>query len=611
MKPQWKIHRATIALLCAVAVSGCDSRQPLSPTTRTVARRASVDAPQALGGGFVPAPSNTSPTAVSNPSYVNLLTLPESTWVVLNVTGSVELTWNEAPCAQRLVEAPHWPCQDGSPLVNFDARPWEGGPVWLRTGEGSGGLVRLRRTGGANSGAAVGLYYAAQAVTLTGHVNMIAQWAPDPNFGDGPFSYHVSGGYSVAATAVPSPLQLTEGEPDSTGKRPYAVEALYGLQFINPAGYPGHIPAGATFWRFFPGDSVGDTPDRTGGGWDVRECQNLMICRYRPPVPGRMQVQAYVEGQFADVRSKRASGSCENASSISTAAFDVSSGAPSICETPPHLEVTCTPNVTTRGGSIVCEANARPRGDLQVTKWWFDDDHGNIVRPSDPQQDSADYWGGRMAVSGTVHVEGEIDGHAVAGDSARLTVEGRRPWGLTYPTRPGVTYTRDSLRYPPVAAYGDTIRDGVLGAFKGAQLSLSYGVGSGPNEGVSYVRSIQWQNTPLFIWINAGLQPGDPWYQAQRGPTPSRPRGCGRAFLERHAVHVPAHEGRHYDIDRSFFEDPTTFASLETAVEFRGTPGRIEALVDSIYGQRQLRQAVLDAVDKGLQDCDPYPLPAR
>jgi len=408
MKAQWKIQRAAIALLCAVAASGCDSRQPLSPTTRDVARRASVNAPQALGGGFIPAPGNTSPTAVSNPPYVNLLTLPESTWVVLNVTGNVQLTWNEAPCAQRLLEAPNWACQDGSPLVNFDAGPWEGGPVWLRTGEGSGGLVRLRGVGGPNPSAAVGLYYGAQPATLAGHVNLIAQWAPDPNFGNGPFSYLVGGGYSVAATAVPSPLRLTEGEPDSTGERPYTVEALYGLQFINPAGYPVHIPAGATFWRFFPGDSVGDTPERTGGGWDVRECQNQVVCRYRPPMPGRMQVQAYVEGQFADVRSKPAAGQCQNSPLIPGGAqLDGSIDGGSKCAQEPKLSLKCNgqPDSVSveRGSDLDCRAELTPPGisPLRITSWSF---NGQGRTDGDT---TSRVWAGPMIESGTVRVRGQ------------------------------------------------------------------------------------------------------------------------------------------------------------------------------------------------------------
>jgi len=515
MKPQWKIHRATFALLCAVAAGGCDSRQPLGPATRSIARRASVEAPQALGGGFVPAPSNTSPAAVSNPPYVNLLTLPESTWVVLNVTGNVQLTWNEAPCAQRAIEMPNWACQNGSPLVNFAAGPWEGGPVWLRTGEGSGGQVRLRGTGGANSGAAIGLYYAAQAVTLTGHVNMTAQWAPDPNFGNGPFSYHVSGGYSVAATAVPSPLQLTEGEPDSTGERPYTVEALYGLQFINPVGYPGHIPAGATFWRFFPGDSVGDTPDRTGGGWDVRECQNQMVCRYRPPGPGRMQVQAYVEGQFADVRSKRAPGQCSTASSLRPDT-SFASGIRSVCApaVSPRLSVTCSPPIT-RGTNVSCRAFVSPAMPFTIVR----------------REATAD----RIAVTDTTHEDyaagdtAEWSGVAIASSRVRITAVISQEGSAT--TVSGTS--RFSVRERPWTAY-QIVRPTVLHEIQATQMKLvpppfgvmnltefSYNttpvasVTSGPNAGVLYFADqLQFAGGIATINLHPALYgrfSGDPW----------------------------------------------------------------------------------------------------
>jgi hypothetical protein len=208
-------------------------------------------------------------------------------------------------------------------------------------------------------------------------------------------------------------------------------------------------------------------------------------------------------------------------------------------------------------------------------------------------------------------VEGEIDSRAVPGDSTRITVEPRRPWGLTYPARPADTYTRDSLRYPPVATFGEPIADGVLGAFAGAKLQGHLGVGTGPNEGVRYVSGIEWSHDPLFIWINAGLQPDDPWYKAQLGSSPRHPRGCGRAFLGRMARDVPAHEGRHYDIDKKYYEDSTTFLPLESVVEFGGTRVRIAALMDSISVRRKALQDTLDAHDKGVQDCDPYPLPTH
>ncbi len=555
MKPSVKIRHAPIAILCALALAGCDSRQPLGPATRSVTRRASVDAPQDLGGGFVPAPENTSPAAVSNPPYVNLLTMPESTWVVLNVTGTIELTWNAEQCAQRAAEAPNWKCQDGFPLVSFDAGPWEGGPVWLRTGEGSRGLVRLRGIGGPNPSAAVGLYYGAQPATLTGHVNLIAQWAPDPTFGNGPFSYRVSGGYSVAAMAVPSPLQLTEGEPDSTGARPYRVEALYGLQFINPVGYPGQIPAGATFWRFFPGDSVGDTPDRSGGGWELRECEYLMVCRYRPPVAGRMQVQAFVEGQFADVRSKPAAGQCANASGAldGGSQFDVRASSANGCAEEPKLTLTCNMRSDSvdveRGGNVECRAEVTPPGGstLRITGWSFNG------QPRTDGDTLGRTWAGPMVESGTVRVRGQW-GEQQGEASVRIGVVAR-VWPDLQITQVILRKEREPnsmANYPPNGrAFGRHIRGEI--AFDSMEVRQA---ASGPNAGYFYIgapvrilASTVWVHPALYLLhsLPDSVGPSSPGYSDwMRFYTDQNGVGsgtCDHAGLLRFRDNVERHEG--------------------------------------------------------------------
>jgi len=149
-----------------------------------------------------------------------------------------------------------------------------------------------------------------------------------------------------------------------------------------------------------------------------------------------------------------------------------------------------------------------------------------------------------------------------------------------------------------------------LGRFRGASMRVERGVGTGPNEDVYYARSMGWLDTPLRIWINAALLPDDPWYQAQRGRRPPRhPFGCGKEFVERMAAWVPSHEGQHYVIDRAYFQDTTTLKSLEATVGF-GTSAPIQAELDSIYARRKVLQDSLDARDYGIQDCEPYPLPA-
>jgi hypothetical protein len=215
----------------------------------------------------------------------------------VNVAGNVKLTWNDGPCTQRAIEAPFWPCQDESPFSEFGTEPWYGGPlsVYATYENGGGGAVRLRASGnsGEDGGSAVGLYYANQPGSLWGRVNMIAQWAWDPIFGNGPYSWKVTGGYTVTATAVPSPFQVTESAPDASGVVTYTVEPLYGLHFSSPVrGWP----AGATFWEFYHGDALSDHPDLSRPGMSITECQFQLVCRFKPPAPGRVQVLAHLEG---------------------------------------------------------------------------------------------------------------------------------------------------------------------------------------------------------------------------------------------------------------------------------------------------------------------------
>jgi len=269
--------------------ASCDAYDLTAPGARGpgVQPRGSVNAPQALGGGFISGPANTSPGAVASITSTDLATFPESTWVVLNVGGQFSLSWNEAPCALRQATAPSWPCEDGSPTIGFGATPWDGGPVTLRAtyDNGGGGTVKVRGSGGAggSGGSAIGLFFASRPGTLSGRANVNPVWAWDPFDGNGPYSWNVSGGYSVTATAVPAPFQVTENGPDASGAVTYAAEALYGLQFRNPSEAPVSWPAGALFWTFFPGDSL--SRGRVG---------NLRV-----PVPTGLPVHAAGTGENA------------------------------------------------------------------------------------------------------------------------------------------------------------------------------------------------------------------------------------------------------------------------------------------------------------------------
>jgi hypothetical protein len=124
-----------------------------------------------------------------------------------------------------------------------------------------------------------------------------------------------------------------------------------------------------------------------------------------------------------------------------------------------------------------------------------------------------------------------------------------------------------------------------------------------------YVEGLPVFDLPLLILINAGLQPGDPWYNAQVGPSRRRPHGCGLTYLQREGPNAIAHEIGHYDVAAKFWTDSTTARAMESAVGFnRDTSaivGRFHALTDEL----KALQAVWDSNSYGIQDCDPYPLP--
>ncbi|HEU4561033.1 MAG TPA: hypothetical protein VFS20_24490 [Longimicrobium sp.] len=593
----------SIGVALSGALGGCN-RDALSPSQRGAVPRLAVDQPVALGATFIPSP----PTSASGSSAdYTVATVPDLTWVVVRADGGITLKQNPECSSQP----PNYPCPGTSPTGAFSSSaPLTWGPVavWAWSGS-SGGWMKMRGTGGEGneSGSAVGLVYIEQAGGIAARISVpepIRAW--NALTGSGPASWLMAGGYTVSAIAIPSPFRVTESAPDSSGTVTYTAETVEGLQFINPLSFGAYgWPAGAADWRFYPGDSLPDKPDHSWPGWSIPQCEHKLVCRWAPPGPGRMQVGAYVETRLVYARSKPAPPPVCG----TTGGFRAAVSGDCV---PPSIEVLCKPNPVPHGATVQCEANARPGGDLQVTKWWFDDGAGHIIR-STADEDSAFYWGGPVVVGGTVHAEGTIDGRPAPPGSTTLSVTGR-DWRFQYPAEPAPIWDRgDSLTYPPVHTYGERIGDGVFGKFwsgvvntRTITLPLV-----GPNAGVSYYGSATIDG-PLEIRINAGLQTGDPWYRAQRGPTPTRPNGCGKEFVERHATHTPRHESGHYAIARDFWTDKATADAFERAVAFSPDgSAALRAQRDSLIRILKARQAHHDSIDYGIQDCDPYPLPRR
>jgi hypothetical protein len=517
--------------------------------------------------------------------------IPDSSWAVLRISGTVSYTIN--PDCQNSPYVYLTACGDldgkqtgewfynGSSHVDLATVPPGTAPhlpiaMFTDDTDADAGISLVRNTSGGPWNV-----YAYRHISHHGIFSTLTGFGPAGNF--------LGGRQTVRVTRIPSPLVLTGPDAvapgDSAG---FDVRPFDGLRFYDPNQFD---PAQAwVSWDFFPGDTGGVHRD----GWtEDTGCSGVLRthCSFTPREAGRLFVSAYVMGRWV-VEERVVSVGEQQAS---------------------RLEVKCTPLSVLRGSSVVCEADAKPHGDLTVTGWWFDDGNGHIIRPDDPQQDSAFYWGGPIVVSGTVHAQGLIDSRAVPPDSARIVVQ-PRPWSFTYPAEPSAIWDRgDSLPYPPVVTYGQEIGDGVLGRFYGGSLEWKSVLisGHGPNHGLSYMLGMPVVATPLLILINAGLRPEDPWYQAQVGPTQNHPHGCGVAFLQREGPHVPVHESGHYRVAQQFWNAPATSSAMESPVDFAGTTAAMEARMDSLEKALDALQAHFDSTDYGIQDCDPYPLPRR
>jgi hypothetical protein len=326
-----------------------------------------------------------------------------------------------------------------------------------------------------SSASAVGIFFQRSPGPLVGHVSMTAVYAHNSITGSGPASWLLTGNYMITATKIAAPFTVTESAPEPDGTRTYTAEPLPGLRFAN---FPtsGQFPPGAAFWSFHPGDS-------SGPGWQVPGCQYQLVCRYKPPVPGRMQVNAFVEWQRAIVRSQPAAPRCGGNPIAATA---------SAC--PPQepqeaLKLTCDKTTPERGEEITCAASAEPAGAaLEVTEWTFEGE-GSVIHP-EAGEEHATTWAGRMVVSGTITVAGKVNGKEVAPATAEITVRPRQGFTIRYPALPAVEWVggdEDELPYPPLNTAPGSDAHGVLGKFREVSTSYALDEGSGPNAGWVYV----------------------------------------------------------------------------------------------------------------------------
>ncbi|HET7462583.1 MAG TPA: hypothetical protein VFJ82_15120, partial [Longimicrobium sp.] len=388
-------YHVTFVLLTTLAA--CDNRQLTGPNVRSP--RLTVSEPIGLGSGFMQVPPTSSPSDLTNLPYEDLgIAVPESTWVVVRVSGSLGMRWNTEGCA---MQPPFWQCADNPPFLPYGPDPGtQGGPVQLFKADGSFTAIGLRGSGES----AIGIFYQNQPGPLVGHLNLSPVYAWNPINGGNTPSWFLSGGYTVTATAVPAPFTVTESAPDADGIVTYTAEPLDGLQFSNPPPY-GYFPPGYIVWAFYPGDSLPDRPDRTWPGWGVPQCELSPVCQYKPPVPGRMQVTAFVEWRSATTRSKPAPLCVSNQNRSVRASASGSSG----CTPQPTLRVECTPADTVLAlNPVRCQAIVDPSSAaLTVSSWQF---VGDSLGVKLSQTGDSIAWTFRPMVCGTVTVAGLVDG---------------------------------------------------------------------------------------------------------------------------------------------------------------------------------------------------------
>jgi hypothetical protein len=228
-----------------------------------------------------------------------------------------------------------------------------------------------------------------------------------------------------------------------------------------------------------------------------------------------------------------------------------------------ELQLTCTPNPVTRGAVIACSA-AATGGTLDSLRWEFVGPSGDTV--SGP--DGIASWGGTMVVGGTITVSARLNGSPASDDTLivveprrwpRITVRGIDDGHGDLPNQP--RHIHDLAHtHPP---------------FSPAPWDVAT-ISDGPNTGWAYLRSIANQ-FGAKIHINAGFQPGTPFYNMQApgiDPVTGDPfcRKSQMAAVERgareHEGLVSSASTSHLDVFQLWFRNNAPQDSLEKVTVF-------------------------------------------
>jgi hypothetical protein len=560
-------RRVLVGSFCALAfLGGCDSREVTGPAPLATASDAGTSESASSLGSVLLRPTATShPVEVANLPFQPIASIHARTWVVVRAHGGVTMT--PIPDCGGAPETPSWVCGLGSGMPEFSsAAPTESGPVQVMASWSTGqARVPLRGAGGG----AVGLLRAGAGVTLTGRLNLPGNYWY--RVGEDPVpTYTFSGGYTVSAEAIGTPLRVQEGPADANGTREYSVTPLYGLQFVNPLEpyYLAYQPAGALTWKFVYGRNVAD--DGTGGiGFSyVTSCSGATVCRYTPSQSGRMVAGAFVEGQYVEM------------------------GSVIQRVVQPEMKLTCDAYTITRGERLECSVAAdAPGATLTDIRWSFRDDHRHDI-PGPPES----RWGGTIVVGGTISVSAHVDGQPFSERTQRINVRPRE-WQDYLPpaiirhescpkrtsTCPQTQLTRErdtGVTFIPV----DQIREN----FRAEPVS------EGPNAGWWYVAGTEPPITlpAPIVRLNPQLFDASSSFYRDR-------RTCRPADVQ---YWITRHEQVHVEIGHERARDGWINGALESMVEFRSA-------TDPTFYNRTvmfLRSRLRDLLDPD-HDEDRYP----
>jgi hypothetical protein len=364
-------------------------------------------------------------------------------------------------------------------------------------------------------------------------------------------AYKAPGSITLYVYKVPPPGRVTADRQ--------WVSTTDSVTFTGSTDGPRQTDTGADAaiaWTFSPADT-GATPNKVFIQ-SVSACAGQLTCRFKPGLSGRMWMSTQVEGRSVDLPS------------------------PVVWRDGPRLALSCTAAVT-RGQQATCTASAVPAtATLAVTAWRFVGGGITISPPPGDAQNTATSWAGRMVVSGSVTVSASVAGRPLTA-SATVTVNPRGWRGaIAYPAVSGPIATDSALLYPPPMPAPGVVQHGVLGKFTYPPVMATYSDGSGPNEGWFYVDLPVFPSQPV-IYVNAGLYPGDPFYQAQTGGSGY----CAQADMDVLRASVTQHEQGHYDLESTYYTGDSFADRTEAVVLYEAPSGphRSPAQLDSVFLQ--------------------------